>query len=107
MNTDNYNKLKFKYKMYFVLIVWAGITLTFYPALKYALWLESKFPESSRGGFFDLLYLSGFFSFVILGCFIIIFILCKYKGWTRKQAIDYFIRYKNFPKHWLESRKKV
>jgi hypothetical protein len=103
MNTENYNKLKFKYKMYFVLIVWRGIALTFYPALKYALWLESQFPESMRDWFFDLLYLSGFFAFVISGCLVITFVICKYKGWTREQAIDYFIKYENFPSHWLKT----
>ena len=102
MNTDNYNRIKLKYKIYFVFIVWGGIALSYYPSLYYVSWLESTFEVSERGGLYDFLYLLVVFINVILGCVIISFLISIYKNWSLSQALDYFVRYENLPKHWLK-----
>jgi hypothetical protein len=102
LSFENYQKLKFRYKAYFVFICWSGILVGFYPALQYALWLEGLFTISERDGWFDFLYLTGFFVCIGLGWLITTWFICKFKGWQWHQAMDYFIKYKNLPEHWFK-----
>ena len=110
MNLVNYEKLKPKYKRIFSLIVIVGIGLSAYPTweasglLASFLNIDPHAPIKSQenGLFWFIGFLAVGTLFLVLSCVVLSFIIALYKNWSLKQTLDYFVRYENFPKHWLK-----
>jgi hypothetical protein len=109
MNLNNYNRLKPKYRFYFVLLVWAAIAISALPTWEFSLWLSDAFnidadaPIKEQEG--SLVWIICFLAVGILNmflaCVFLSYLTAKYNGWSYNQTLDYFVRYENFPKHWV------
>ena len=107
---ENYNRLKPKYKTYFVLLVWAAIAISAYPTWEFSVWLAellnipSDVPvkEQENGLLWFVSFLAVAILNMLLVCVLLSLVVAKYKGWSLNQTLDYFVRYENFPDHWTK-----
>ena len=110
MNLANYNKLKPKYKNLYGLITMSAVLASAYPIWKFAFILaiymgldpNSSMKEQDNGDlwFFGFIVFSAFS--VIASATVISYVIALYKGWSLQQTLDYFVRYENFPEHWVD-----
>jgi magnesium-transporting ATPase (P-type) len=110
MNIENYNNLKFKYKLFFAVIVFVAMGISAYPiwelSIELAEYLEIDLEAPIKEQVFGWHW---FFGFILIGavnlvgaCILLTFAITKLKGWSFQQALDYFWRYENFPTYWYK-----
>lgn len=115
MSQVNYRNLKVRYRLYFLAIVWSALASSAYPTWFISFWfagvlnipfgapvIEHKFGLLWFGGFILTGVVNLVFSYLVISIAI-----SKYKGWSKQQALDYFVHYRNFPQHWLKKPKDV
>ena len=104
---EKYDNIRFRYKVYFVAIVITSLALSAYPtwilsmnlAETLGIPLDSPVNEQKNG----FVWLIGFILIAIVNFLVasgvVIYVVCRIKGWSRNQAIEYLFKY-NVPKHW-------
>jgi hypothetical protein len=110
MDLQNYDRLKLKYKLYFAMITLSAFALSLYPTWyiisEVATFINFDIDAPVRKQENSLVFLAGcFILFVVnlgIACIALTYLICKFKKWSKQQAIDYFYHYKNLPKHWLK-----
>ena len=110
MDLQNYDRLKLKYKLYFALITLSAFALSLYPTWyiisEVATFINFDIDAPVRKQDNHLVFLAGSFILFVVNLVIVsivlTYIICKFKKWSKQQAIDYFFHYKNLPMHWLK-----
>ncbi|WP_016954322.1 hypothetical protein [Catenovulum agarivorans] len=110
MNSENYSRIKFKYKFLFILMGWAAIAVSATPTWIIVHYLaelngvDMDAPGIPGAGLdtFDYYVLSVMLANFLLSCALVTYLVAKFNGWSRKQTIDYLFKYENLPSHWLK-----
>ena len=109
MNRSKSAPIKLKYRLYACLTCVAALSI-FYVSWTVIYSLAQKFgidnyasgtPGSSLN-IYDYLVLLVLVLIFLLSFRLTIFIICKYKKWSYKQAVDYLFHNNNVPEHWLQ-----
>ena len=107
---QNYRQIRLKVKIGFLVMTFVTFLLSFLP-IKYAsslligyynIVVDLPIKGQSNSTEFLIIIISICALIFLISGLIVAATVCKWKGWTRQQGIDYLLRYENLPSHWMK-----